>query len=243
MKIAIMQPYLFPYIGYFQLINAVDTFVIYDDVQFVNRGWINRNHILVNNEKSMFTFSLKKDSSRLKINERFFSMHFKSDRDAFLKKLSSNYKKSQNFVDVYNLIEEILDAMDHAEDISKLIVRSLQRICDYLKIHTPFVVASELEINPEARGENRIIEINKHLNSTQYINPIGGIELYSSEHFLNHNINLQFLKPRLTKYRQLKDEFTPWLSIIDILMFNSKEEISEMLTEFDLVHGSMIHSI
>src|SRR5690242_636845 len=97
LKIAIMQPYLFPYIGYFQLINAVDKFVIHDDVQFIKGGWINRNQILVNNREFMFTFSIKKDSSSHNINKRYFSDKFEAEKNKFLRTLKANYGKCERY--------------------------------------------------------------------------------------------------------------------------------------------------
>lgn len=235
-----MQPYLFPYIGYFQLINAVDRFVIHDDVQFIKSGWINRNKILVNNHEFLFTFSLKKNSSYLNINERYFSDNFDLEKNKLFRTLKSSYGKSKNFKEVFSIIQEILNVNNADQDISKIITRSLQVICDYLDIRTPIITSSEMIKNNNLTGEKRVIEINKQLNSTHYINPIGGIELYSEENFQKHNVQLSFLKSKPIKYTQNGAEFIPWLSIIDVLMFNSKEEIVGLLYDYDFVQGTNV---
>lgn len=238
-----MQPYLFPYIGYFQLINAVDKFVIHDDVQFIKAGWINRNRILVNHHEHLFTFSLKKNSSYLNINERYFSDNFDEEKNKLFRTLKNSYGKSKNFKEVFSLIQEILNVNHTDKDISKIITRSLIMICDYLKIRTPIITSSEMEKNSDVAGEKRVIEINKRLNSTHYINPIGGVELYSEENFLKHNIQLSFLKSRPINYIQNGAEFLPWLSIIDVLMFNTTEEIIGMLNEYDFVQSANVSVI
>lgn len=235
MKVAIMQPYLFPYIGYFQLINAVDQFVILDDVQYIKRGWINRNKILLNDSEYMFTFSLAKDSSRLNINQRFFSENYLKEKGNFLETLKRSYGRLENYRKVSNLIEEILNVDIRNEDISKMIARSLRLICNYLEVSTQIIFSSEFGDLVGLRGEEKIIAINKQLNSSHYINPIGGMELYSEENFLRQDIQLSFLKSREVQYKQ-REKFIPWLSIIDVLMFNSREEVIALLKEYDFVN-------
>jgi hypothetical protein len=235
MKVAIMQPYLFPYIGYFQLMNAVDQFVILDDVQYIRRGWINRNKILVNNSEFMFTFSLAKDSSRLNINQRFFSEDYLKEKEDILETIKRSYGKLENYRRISNLIEEILNVDTRNEDISRMIARSLRLICNYLEISTPIIFSSELGHHDGLKGEDKIIDINKQLNSNHYINPIGGMELYSEENFLKQGIQLSFLRPREIQYKQ-REEFIPGLSIIDVLMFNTREEVIALLKEYDFVN-------
>lgn len=235
MKVAIMQPYLFPYIGYFQLINSVDLFVICDDVQYIKGGWINRNRILVNNHDHMFTFSLKKDSSHLNINKRYFSERIGIEKQSFLKTLKASYGKLERYDEVSCLIEEVLSGNVIDQDISKIITRGLKVICNYLDIHTKILFSSEIPKNNELTREDRVIEINKQLHATHYINPIGGMELYSKGNFLKHNINLSFLKSKPIQYKQNGKEFIPWLSIIDVLMFNSRDEVKQLLDEYELL--------
>lgn len=229
-----MQPYLFPYIGYFQLIQAVDKFVIYDDVQYMKGGWINRNRVLVNKSPYTFTFSVKKDSFEKNINERYFNQNFNKERKKFLKTITESYGKATNFNEVFPLIEESLQVNIQEENISDVITRSIKMIADYLGIDTQFILSSDLEKSSEDRAE-RIIEINRLLDTNHYINAIGGKELYTKEYFDERNIKLNFLRTnRDLTYDQNIEEFIPNLSIIDILMFNSREEISAFLNKYTL---------
>ncbi|MDQ0155376.1 WbqC family protein [Robertmurraya andreesenii] len=237
MKVAIMQPYLFPYIGYFQLIKAVDLFVVHDDVQFIKGGWINRNRILVNGSPFLFTFSLKKASSSLNINQRYFSDAFVEEKKRLLRILKASYGKAPYYFEVTKLVEEILE-INPEDDISKLITRSLTKVCEYLNISTPIVMSSKIEKKNHLKGEERVIEINKRLKASHYINPIGGLELYNEESFLRHGVRLSFIKSKPIVYPQGK-EFVPWLSIIDVLMFNSKENFNELLGSYDLIGNSI----
>ncbi|PGT81122.1 WbqC family protein [Bacillus sp. AFS040349] len=234
MKVGIMQPYLFPYIGYFQLINAVDKFVIYDDVQYIKGGWINRNKILVNQKAYMFTFSLKRDSSQLKIYERFFSDNFDKEKLKFFKTLKENYGNLDNYNVILPLLTEALDTNNQGNNISKIITNSIKVICDYLEINTQIINSVELDDNKSLCGEDRVIEINKKLNSSHYINSSGGKKLYSKEKFLSHGIMLNFLESNSIQYTQNNVNYLPCLSIIDTLMFNSKEQVKIFLDEYNL---------
>lgn len=229
MRVAIMQPYLFPYIGYFQLINAVDTFVIYDDVNYINRGWINRNNILINNEKKLFTISLKEASQNKLINE----IEICDDFQKFLKTLRLNYSKAPFLDDVYPLIEKITSFEN--KRLSDFTLNSLIEIILYLNIKKEFILSSNLLKKNFLKGQDKIINICETLNATTYVNAIGGNELYNKDIFLKHNIKLLFIKTELISYKQFNNEFVPWLSIIDLLMFNSKEKIKSMLNQYELI--------
>jgi len=231
--IAIMQPYLFPYLGYFQLINSVDKFVIHDDVKFIKGGWINRNCILLNNKNFLFTLSLKKGSDYLNINQRFFVDYIEDEKKKIVTKLSSAYKKAPYFVDIINLISEILSYK--GLNVSLMITNSLRKLCNYLDIKTQFFISSEIEKDDSLKGSERVINIVKVLGGNHYINPIGGVDLYSKEKFLKEGIKLSFIKTRDIRYKQFDTEFIPNLSIIDVLMFNSKEEVKKLLDEYNLV--------
>lgn len=232
-RIAVMQPYLFPYIGYWQLINAVDEFVVLDDVQYINRGWINRNRILIDNKEHLFTFSLKSDSRYKMINERFFSSDFEIQKQKFLRSLQFAYSKAPFFNIVFKLIERSLDFTD--ENIAIEISKSIKFICDYLEITTKMHLASKLNCNKNLKGQDYILEINKKLESREYINLIGGMNLYSKVEFQHNEISLHFLKCSEISYTQFSDTHVPNLSIIDLLMFNSKKEICEILKRYELV--------
>lgn len=233
MKVAIMQPYIFPYIGYFQLINAVDKFVVHDDVQYIQRGWINRNRILMNGKDALFTLPIKKSAVETPINEMFFAEGISKEKAKVLSQIQNSYRKSPHFREVFPVIEAILKNSE--ENISLFITQQLKDICSFLEIKTPFVLSSELAIKNELKGEERVIEINKVLDSTHYINPIGGLELYHQERFSAENLKLNFIKTKPTQYSQFSNDFIPYLSIIDVMMFNSVAEIKNLLDDFDLI--------
>jgi len=232
MKIAIMQPYFFPYIGYFQLINAVDKFVIYDDVNYINRGWINRNRILVNGTPNFFTIPLKKASQNKLINEIDVSMD-KKERKNFLRTFELSYKNSPYFNIVYPLIVNVMISQELK--IAELAILSIQAICKYLEINTEFIVSSKKYSNSDLKTADRLIDICRIENYKHYINPIGGIKLYDKKEFEKNDIKLNFLKTLDFSYNQFDNNFIPNLSIIDVMMFNSKKEIKKMLNEYSLI--------
>jgi hypothetical protein len=232
MKIAVMQPYLFPYIGYFQLINQVDKFILYDDVNYINRGWINRNRILLNGEDKMVTLPLRGASQNKLINE--ISIHNdKKEKKKLLKTIRHAYIDSPYYDNVFPLIEEIM--LNDEVNLAKFIEFSLKKIANYLDLDTKFLVSSEIEKNNELKGQDKILNICKLLDANIYINPIGGYELYSKEKFIEEGIELYFIKTNDIKYNQKSDEFIPNLSIIDILMFNSKYNVKLLLEEYKLI--------
>jgi len=230
-SIAIMQPYLFPYIGYFQLMNAVDTFVMLDSVNFIKKGWINRNRILVNNQPYFFNFNCAKISQNKLIRDTALDKDTKS-AEKFQRALELNYRKAPFFETVSELISDICS--QDCEYIADLIRYSFQKINAYLGITTTLIPTSEC-YNNELRGQERIIDICKTENATCYINAIGGTELYDKALFDANGINLKFLKPQEIKYKQFTSEFVPWLSIIDVMMFNSTKKIKEFLESYILI--------
>jgi hypothetical protein len=232
MKLGIMQPYIFPYIGYFQLINAVDKFVIYDDVNFINKGWINRNRILNNGKDSLFSIPLREASQNKLINE--IEVNWDAAwKSKFLKTLEQCYKKAPFYQEILPIIEQTLSLDD--EVISKVIENNLRLICHYLEIKTEIISSSDIYKNVHLKAQERILDICLQENATQYINPIGGLELYNKEFFEAKNIKMDFIKSNPIDYKQYKNEFVPWLSMIDVLMFNSKEQIKEFLDNYELV--------
>lgn len=233
MKIAVMQPYAFPYIGYFQLINSVDKFIFYDDVNFIKRGWINRNRILVNRTDYLFAIPLQKISQNILIKQ---TLIHKNDyvlwKDKFLQTVELNYKKAPYFEFSIELLKSVLDKEYFT--ISELAINSIQIIARYLGITTDFIISSESYQNRELGRKDRLIDICKYEDSNHYINALGGQSLYIKEEFLQEEIKLNFLKTLPIEYKQFKNEFVPWLSIIDVLMFNSREEIAIMLNQYEL---------
>jgi len=228
MKLGIMQPYFFPYIGYWQLINLVDTFVIYDDVTFIKQGYINRNYLLANGKAWLMTLELSGASSNKLINE----IQVGNNSKKILKTIAQNYSKAPYFEEVYLLIEDIL--LQKEKSLGKYIGYSLIMISKYLEIKTKFIYSSDIQKNEMLKAQDRVIEINKQLESTVYINAIGGKNLYKKEDFKKENIELKFLKTEEFEYKQFDNEPVLFLSIIDIMMFNSKDEIIKMLNKYSL---------
>lgn len=233
MKIAIMQPYLFPYIGYFQLMNAVDKFVILDDVNFVKRGWINRNRILVNGKAHLFTIPLKGASQNKNIKDIQISDE-ENRRDKLLKTIKLNYKKAPFFSqDVSQLVKSIISSQEKL--ISRMIVKSIEKINNYLNIKTIIIESSDIYNNLHLKREDRIIDICLQEKASHYINLIGGKDIYSKEAFLQKGIILHFLQPELVSYKQFDNEFIPGLSIVDVLMFNGKSDVKQFLKCYTLI--------
>lgn len=237
MVISIMQPYLFPYIGYFQMISCSDYFVIADDVQFIKKGWINRNRILVNNEPKMITLPLNNDHYYLNINERYFENKSEGKgQSSFLNKIYNAYHKAPEFNYCYPLVERIIKYENY--NVAEYLTNSLIEICAYLDIGTEFLIESDLAPPPELDTQESIIYVCKKLNATCYINAIGGTELYSARKFRDNNIALKFIKTNgALLYKQFYNKFVPGLSIIDVMMFNSQTETKKLLKEYHLIDG------
>ncbi len=235
MKIAIMQPYIFPYIGYFQLIYEADVFVFYDDVNFIKQGWINRNRILLEGKEYVFTLPLNNASSFNTIKEtKVDRKNFNKWKIKFLKSLDYAYKKAPNYKEIYDLVHTVINT--EFETISDYAIESIKRVTFYLDLKTKFYCSSiDFGSTKVLDRESRIIEISKLINANNYINPIGGEFLYEKDVFSLAGIQLNFLEPSPVDYQQFGTSFIPWLSIIDVLMFNSKDEIIKMLNQFDLV--------
>jgi len=228
-KIAIMQPYLFPYIGYFQLINAVDTFVIFNDVNYIQRGYINRNSILLNGRPHRFTLEIVKASQNKLINE----IEIGDNKLKILKTIKMAYRKAPYFQDVYPVIEKILFMEER--NLSRFLVESLKEISRYLAIDTDFVNSSNIEKDNSLRSQDKIIDICKRLRAGTYINAIGGMSLYEKDRFSKEGICLNFLDSELIDYSQFDNEFVPSLSMIDVMMFNSRYSIMCMLNRYILL--------
>lgn len=233
MKLAIMQPYFMPYIGYFQLIQAVDAFVFYDDVNFIKSGWVNRNRILINGEAKYFTVPLLKASQNKLINEVEINTHSK-EYLKLQKTIETAYKKAPYFELVIELIKELFSKRH--TNVAEIAMESVKLVTEYLGLKTRFLISSvDFSDSKGMEKAERLIFICKQLNANTYINAVGGRELYSRETFSAHNIKLQFIQSKPVEYKQFNNKFVPWLSILDVLMFNSAEEVNKMLDEYELV--------
>jgi len=231
MKLAVMQPYFFPYIGYFQLVKAVDKFVFYDDVHFIKNGWINRNRILINGEPKYLTIPCKNVSSNKLINVVENALDEKIKKN-LLKKIRFTYSNAPHFEYVFSIIEEVFNI--ETELISELAMESILRVADYLEMECVFQISSNTYDNKELDAADRLIDICKTEGVDHYVNPIGGMDLYDKKEFRKQGIEIKFLEPEITEYQQFKNKFIPRLSIIDVMMFNSVDEIRGTLTAYKL---------
>lgn len=223
MSISIMQPYIFPYIGYYQLIYATDTFVFYDDVNFINRGWINRNRILVNGKDSMFTISCK-DASQNKLIKDIEVLHDPKALGKTLATIEMAYKKAPFFADAYPVIQKTL-TIDEGTSVAAVAYNSVVNVCDHIGLKRIFKVSSKEYNNQDLKKADRLIDICHIEGQQHYINASGGKEIYTKEYYGEKGVKLDFLLTGKYVYPQFKNEFVPWLSMIDVLMFNSKEDI------------------
>lgn len=229
-----MQPYFMPYIGYFQLIKIVDKFIFYDDVTFIKQGWINRNKILINNQAKMFSIPLSNASSHVLIKDVLISeIAYQKWRKSFFNSIVFSYKKAKNYSKINALIEKILEK--RPEKISELAIKSVVEVAQYLDLKTEFEICSDVYSNTYLSGQNRVLDICINEKAITYINPVGGMELYSKSVFQEKNIELFFIKANKSVYPQFSEEFVPFLSIIDVLMFNDLEDIHKQLDNFTLL--------
>lgn len=240
MKVAIMQPYTFPYIGYFQLINYVDKWVIFDDTQYIAKGWINRNRILhpdVKKEWQYFTVPVKKHSreSRIKDVEINDDLEW---RDEFVGKLTSYRKKAPFYAETVEFISDCISFK--CSTLSEWVVYTLKSTCNYLGIPFNYSLFSQMESNAykiDHPGQ-WALEIADAMDADEYVNPPGGYSIFNEKEFLARNIELCFLKPNLTPYVQRRGYFVPGLSIVDVMMWNSRDRIREMLIDYEVVTHS-----
>lgn len=234
MKLGIMQPYFMPYIGYWQLMNLVDQYVIYDDVNFIKGGWINRNRILVNGAPKYFNVPMLGSSSNVLINEVRVDHNAAVTRKS-LRSIEGAYKKAPYFDIVNPMLEEILWCGE--DNIAKYIEHSFRVICKYLDIRTELIVSSDLDKDTTLKGQDKVIAICRLLGATEYYNAIGGRELYSYEAFREHGLQLKFVETKNIVYQQFDNTFQPNLSIIDVMMFNSRDKVREYLEAYTLITG------
>lgn len=228
MKSAVMQPYLFPYLGYYQLVYAVDKFVFYDDVNFIKRGYINRNNILVNGQAQRFTVPVPGATQNKKINEFDFS----EDVRKVLKTIQMAYKKAPYFEFVYPIIEDVLTLPERT--VTTICKASVEQVFNYLEIDKHFYISSELNYERDKSAADRLIDISKILSCSKYINSPGGIKLYDKDYFSEQDVELSFIKMTAGSYSQNQSEFIPYLSMIDVLMWNNKAQIKKLMQQFEL---------
>jgi WbqC-like protein family len=230
MKLGLMQPYFFPYLGYFQLINYVDAFVIYDDVKFAKNQWVKRNYILGSNNPQRITLQLSQASPNKLINQ----ISVGGNGSKILKTIEHTYNKAPYRNEVMAILRESL--LQPEKELAVYLENILRQICAYLGMSTEIVTSSSIEKDNSLKAGDKIISICRKMNVDSYVNPIGGKELYSYSLFRDAAIELSFIKMKEVTYKQFTQEFIPNLSIIDILMFCDVKTIKLMLNEFDIGH-------
>jgi hypothetical protein len=228
MKLAVMQPYLFPYIGYFQLIYAADLFLIYDDVSYIKQGYINRNSLLSPNGATRFTVPVPGASSNKLISDLQFSM----DVTKVLKTVKQSYSKAPYFETVFPLIREILEHENRS--IASICMKSYQAIFSYLRLDKHFKKTSDVNYDRTDTARDRLIALCHQFEADCYINAPGGRSLYAKSDFAEHGIELKFIDSLPVEYDQGGGEFVPNLSIIDVLMHCTPEKVVSLVTQYEL---------
>lgn len=229
MKIAIMQPYFIPYISYWQLISLTDTFVIFDDVNFKKKSYINRNNILSGNKSFQITLELQGASQNKLIND----IKIGDNLQKLLKSIYINYKKAPFFEIVFPVIQDIFT--QNEKKLSNFLGYSLINLCKYMGINSKIIYSSEIDKDNSLRAQEKIISICKKLKATNYINAINGKNLYNYDKFIENKIKLNFIETNFFEYNQFNNNFIPYLSIVDIMMFNDKDQINNMLQNYKLI--------
>lgn len=227
-----MQPYFLPYIGYFQLMAAVDLFIVYDNIKYTKKGWINRNRMLLNGSDAMFSLPLKKGSDTLDVVQRELAVDF--DRTKLLNQFKGAYGRAPYFAQTLPLLERIVRFDD--VNLFRYIHHSLTRMCEHLDIKTEIRISSEIAIDHDLKSQDKVLALCQAVGADSYINAIGGMELYAKDDLRAHGIELNFIKSKPFEYPQFGAPFVPWLSIVDVLMFNPLDSVRKCVnTNYELI--------
>lgn len=243
MKLVLMQPYFFPYLGYFQLMHLCDQFIVFDTVQYIKKGWINRNRILHPNGGSAYiNVPIHKPHSDTLIKDVLIKNN-QLWKEIILNRLQHYYLGAPNKENVINFMKEIF--LDDFDSLSELNTHILKRLCEHLEIKCTITTLSKSHISVEQANspDEWGLHICKALDAKTYINAPGGITFFDRNKYRNEKIDIKFIKPIFTKYNQNKEHFEPGLSIIDLLMFNSVEKIQEMLNNYEEISGNEIKNL
>ena len=232
MRTAIMQPYFLPYTGYFHLITATDRLVLCDDFQYTGHGWMTRNRFLRDGRDALFSLQIKSDSQKKQIRERELAQNFTGTE--LINGFQNAYRKAPFFRQIIPLLEQIIQFPDR--NLFAFLENSISQVCRYLEIKLPCGKTSETPVNPVLRKEDRVLALCHSLGTQEYVNSIGGRELYSKERLKSQNITLSFLDSKPFVYGQFGTAFVGSLSIVDAMMFNPTSRIRSYLeTEYELV--------
>lgn len=231
-RVGIMQPYFLPYIGYFQLIGCCDQFVIYDNIKYTKKGWINRNRMLLNGQPEVFSLPLQGGSDTLMIRERSLSSDYSAAK--LLRKISEPYRRARFYSETMPLLECIVNCPQR--NLFAFLLHSLACVLAHLEMSTPVLISSGIEANHDLKGQDRVLDICHVLNASAYLNPTGGTDLYCPQAFAAQGRTLSFLKSRLSPYEQQSDSFVPALSIVDVLFSIGSKATAELIaSDYDLI--------
>ncbi|WP_292467997.1 WbqC family protein [Methanolobus sp.] len=235
MKLGIMQPYFLPYIGYWQLLNVVDNFVIGDNLQFTKKGWMRRNRFLNNGKEDVFSVPVKSGSNYSNICDiQISEQYFEKDADKLFRRIKAAYLKAPYFEQAMPIIEKCIYCEE--QNLFDFLLNSIKTVSKYLEIDTEITILSTIDMDHSLKREHKVLEICKKMSATSYLNPIGGLELYKSEFFESEGIELGFINTQNIEYQQFNSEFIPSLSIVDVMMFNSLDNIKHYLNCYDIIH-------
>jgi len=230
MKLVIMQPYFMPYIGYWQLLNAADKFIIYDDVNYIKQGWINRNRLLINKSPSFMTIPLSNASPFKKINTIEISDN--NWREKMLKTIKNTYSRSEYYSEVFPIIERII--LFPSNNLAVFVRNSIFEVAQLLDVKTEIINSSSVYGNEALTAQDRVLDICKKELADTYINAPGGRELYSFSDFADSKIQLNFISCKISEYKQGGGEFVPYLSIIDQFMYAGVDAVKSHLNNYSL---------
>lgn len=235
-SIAIMQPYFFPYLGYFSLIENTDHFIFFDTPQYIKKGWINRNRIIGCGTDPVFiNVPICKAPQNTAIKDIRISNN-EPWKEKLFGQLSIYKRRAPYYNDVISLIENIVASNNYGDSMSQLAIQSIVETCDFLGISINYDVFSEMDMHINASAPDEwALEISKELGYTRYVNPPGGLSFFDRQKYKSAGIQIDFLEQQLCPYIQKKGFFTEGLSIIDVMMFCSNDEIHDMLSKYNLL--------
>ena len=227
-----MQPYFLPYIGYYQLIAAADLFIVYDNIKYTKKGWINRNRMLLNGQDATFTVPLKNASDQLDIVEREISPQF--DAQKLLNQFKAAYQRAPYCQDIVPMLETVI--RHPATNLFDFLLHGLTISCRQLGISTRIERSSAIAIDHSLKGQDKVLALCKAVGAEQYLNASGGQQLYQPAAFQAQDIALEFILPQPASYTQFGAPFVPWLSIVDAMMFNSPPALELAIqSQYDVI--------
>lgn len=227
-----MQPYFLPYIGYWQLMGAVDTFVVYDRVKYTKKGWINRNRMLLNGSDAIFSLPLAQGSDSQMVSERGLAPSF--DRRKLLAQFEGAYRKAPQFAPLHRWLQDIV--LDPSDNLFSFLWQSIVKVRDRLGLSTRLIVSSSVPHDESLKAQDKVLALCEALNASSYLNAIGGMGLYDRKAFADRGIELRFHRARPLEYAQFGGPFVPWLSILDVLMFNPPDVVEQWVAGgFDII--------